>query len=118
MRVTDRQRSGHFQYYLTVCSARFAEFLLPSAFLPWFRKRYRVGRETEKQLLAMSARQMDRRLRGRKWEQKQRIYGGTKPGAAVEAPHSDKNGQLGREGTWVREVEGVFTFSLVVLQSR
>ena len=57
--------------------------LLPG-WMPWIRQRYRLNQETEKQLLAISARQMDRRLAGRKREQKRRIYGGTKPGTLLK----------------------------------
>ena len=52
--------------------------------IPWVRKRYRPSAEVEKQLLAMSARQMDRRLAGRKREQKRKTYGRTKPGALLK----------------------------------
>jgi hypothetical protein len=52
--------------------------------MPWVRKRYRPSAEVEKQLLAMSARQMDRRLAGRKREQKRKSYGRTKPGALLK----------------------------------
>ena len=52
--------------------------------IPWVRKRYRPSAEVEKQLLAMSARQMDRRLAGRKREQKRKSYGRTKPGALLK----------------------------------
>ena len=57
--------------------------LLPN-WMPWIKKRYRLGAEVEKQLLAMSARQMDRRLQGRKREQKRKIYGRTKPGTLLK----------------------------------
>lgn len=57
--------------------------LLPS-WMPWIRKRYRLSPEMEKQLLAMSARQMDRRLQPRKREQKRKIYGRTKPGGLLK----------------------------------
>jgi transposase InsO family protein len=57
--------------------------LLPS-WLPWIRKRYRVSAEIEKQLLGISARQMDRRLEAKKREQKRRIYGHTKPGRLLK----------------------------------
>jgi hypothetical protein len=46
--------------------------LLPS-WMPWIRKRYRLSGKLEEQLLAMSARQMDRRLQSRKREQKRKI---------------------------------------------
>jgi len=57
--------------------------LLPS-WMPWMRKRYRLNQELEKELLAMSARQMDRRLQSQKREQKRKIYGRTKPGALLK----------------------------------
>jgi hypothetical protein len=57
--------------------------LLPS-WMPWIGKHYRLNQETEKQLLGISARQMDRRLQARKREQKRRIYGRTKPGTLLK----------------------------------
>jgi transposase InsO family protein len=57
--------------------------LLPS-WMPWIRKRYRLSGKLEQQLLAMSARQMDRRLQSRKRQQKRKIYGRTKPGALLK----------------------------------
>lgn len=57
--------------------------LLPS-WMPWIRKRYRLSGKLEEQLLAMSARQMDRRLQSRKREQKRKIYGRTKPGTLLK----------------------------------
>jgi hypothetical protein len=53
--------------------------LLP-LWMPWIRKHYRVRPEIEKQLLQMSARQMDRRLQEQKRQRRRRIYGRTKPG--------------------------------------
>ena len=53
--------------------------LLPS-WMPWIRKHFRVAAEVERQLLKISARQMDRRLRGAKGVRRRRIYGRTKPG--------------------------------------
>ena len=50
--------------------------LLPS-WMPWIRKRYRMTSAMEKQLLGISARQIDRRLRAKKSERKRRIYGRT-----------------------------------------
>jgi hypothetical protein len=52
--------------------------LLP-AWMPGIRKHYRVRPEIERQLLRISARQMDRRLNAQK-AQRRRIYGHTKPG--------------------------------------
>jgi transposase InsO family protein len=53
--------------------------LLP-LWLPWIRKRFRVRPEIEKQLLKISPRQMDRRLKALKTQRRRRIYGRTKPG--------------------------------------
>ena len=53
--------------------------LLP-AWMPWIRKRFKLSPEIEKQLLAISPRQMDRRLAAKKNQQRRRIYGRTKPG--------------------------------------
>lgn len=53
--------------------------LLP-LWMPWIRKRYRLQPEMERQLLQMSARQMDRRLKRYKTKLRRRIYGRTKPG--------------------------------------
>ena len=57
--------------------------LLPN-WMPWIRKRYRMTPAMEKQLLGISARQIDRRLRARKSERKRRIYGRTKPGTLLK----------------------------------
>jgi hypothetical protein len=53
--------------------------LLP-AWMPWIRKRFRVRPEIAEQLVKISARQMDRRLRAQKTQRRRRIYGRTKPG--------------------------------------
>jgi hypothetical protein len=52
--------------------------------MPWICKRYRVSPGMEKQLLGISARQMDRRLRAKKSERKRRIYGRTQPGSLLK----------------------------------
>jgi hypothetical protein len=57
--------------------------LLPN-WMPWIRKRYRMTPAMEKQLLGISARQIDRRLRARKSERKRRVYGRTKPGTLLK----------------------------------
>lgn len=57
--------------------------LLPS-WLPWIRKRYRLTPQLEAQLLKISARQIDRRLRSKKSERKRRVYGGTRPGLLLK----------------------------------
>jgi len=48
--------------------------------MPWMRKRFRLSAATERQLLSISPRQIDRRLRAKKTQRKRRIYGRTKPG--------------------------------------
>jgi transposase InsO family protein len=53
--------------------------LLP-LWMPWIRKRFGARPEIEKQLLKISARQIDRRLQAQKGQRKRRIYGRTKPG--------------------------------------
>src|ERR1700732_551366 len=57
--------------------------LLPS-WMPWIRKRYRMSAAMEKQLLGISARQIDRRLKAKKSERKRRMYGRTKPGSLLK----------------------------------
>jgi transposase InsO family protein len=57
--------------------------LLP-LWMPWVRKRFRVSAEVERQVLGISARQIDRRLRTRKQRLKRRRYGGTRPGALLK----------------------------------
>ena len=57
--------------------------LLP-AWLPWARKRFGISRVVEEQLLAISARQIDRRLQTHKRKAKRRLYGRTKPGTLLK----------------------------------
>ena len=57
--------------------------LLPN-WMPWIRQRYRPSAETERQLLGISARQIDRRLRGKKSQCQRRLYGQTKPGTLLK----------------------------------
>ena len=53
--------------------------LLPS-WMPWIRKRFRPRPEVERQLLKISPRQIDRRLKAARAHRRRRIYGRTKPG--------------------------------------
>ncbi len=53
--------------------------LLP-LWMPWIRKRYHILPSLEARLLAISARQMDRRFGPHKRKLRRRIYGRTKPG--------------------------------------
>jgi hypothetical protein len=57
--------------------------LLP-LWLPWARPRYRLTPALERQLLALSPRQMDRRLQPRKRQLPDRRYGRTKPGTLLK----------------------------------
>jgi len=57
--------------------------LLP-AWMPWAKRRLRLTPEVERQVLAMSPRQMDRRLAARKHRLKRRLYGRTKPGSLLK----------------------------------
>jgi hypothetical protein len=52
--------------------------------MPWIRQRYKPSAETERQLLGISARQIDRRLAGKKSQCKRRLYGQTKPGTLLK----------------------------------
>jgi len=57
--------------------------LLP-LWLPWARRRLGLSRAVEHQLLAISPRQMDRRLADYKRQLKRRLYGRTKPGTLLK----------------------------------
>lgn len=57
--------------------------LLP-LWLPWIRRRFDLSPETERQLLRISPRQIDRRLQPRKTRLKRRLYGRTKPGTLLK----------------------------------
>jgi hypothetical protein len=52
--------------------------------LPWIRRRFRLTPALERQLLAISARQLDRRLAAHKQGLKRRLYGRTKPGTLLK----------------------------------
>ncbi len=57
--------------------------LLP-LWLPWVRRRFGLAAQLEAQLLALSPRQMDRRLQPHKRQLKRRLYGRTKPGTLLK----------------------------------
>jgi hypothetical protein len=57
--------------------------LLPH-WLPFLKKRLSISPRLEGQLLRISARQIDRRLRPYKAQAKRRLYGKTKPGALLK----------------------------------
>jgi transposase InsO family protein len=52
--------------------------------MPWVRKHFHPSAEVEHQLLGISARQMDRRLRPYKASVQRRLYGGTRPGRLLK----------------------------------
>jgi hypothetical protein len=56
--------------------------LLP-LWLPWARRRLRLGKPVEQTLLRMSPRTMDRRLRPYRQRTRRRLYGRTKPGTLL-----------------------------------
>jgi hypothetical protein len=57
--------------------------LLPE-WLPWIRRRFRLTPQLEGQLLAISARTLDYRLRPHKTKLRRRLYGRTKPGTLLK----------------------------------
>jgi hypothetical protein len=65
-----------------LCSQRL-KAALPQ-WLPWIKKHFEINQELEKQLLAISARQMDRRLFVHKRAAKRRLYGTTRPGSLLK----------------------------------
>jgi transposase InsO family protein len=64
------------------CSVRLKALLQP--WMPWIRKKFRISPAVEKQLLSISARQMDRRLKDKKVHIRKRIYGRTRPGTLLK----------------------------------
>jgi hypothetical protein len=64
------------------CSARL-KALMPY-WLPWVRDRFRIDSSVELQIQAISARQIDRRLKPLKTRIGHRIYGRTKPGTLLK----------------------------------
>jgi hypothetical protein len=57
--------------------------LLPQ-WMPWIRQRFRLTPELEQQLLRLSARTIDYRLRADKRQVRRRLYGHTKPGTLLK----------------------------------
>ena len=70
--------------------------LLP-LWLPWLKKRLSISPRLEGQLLRISPRQIDRRLKPYKVRAKRRLYGRTKPGTLLKHQIPDQGGALGRE---------------------
>ncbi|MEK7772420.1 MAG: integrase [Pseudomonadota bacterium] len=64
------------------CSARLKALL--ALWMTWIKKRFLIDSVLEEQLLSISARQIDRRLKDRKAQIRKRIYGRTKPGTLLK----------------------------------
>ena len=64
------------------CSARL-KALLP-LWLPWAQKRFAISAQAQKQLLSISPATIDRRLKSKKRQLKNRLYGRTKPGTLLK----------------------------------
>jgi hypothetical protein len=80
--------------------------LLP-AWMPWTRKRFKLSPAIEKQLLAISPRQRDRRLAAKKNQQRRRIYGRTKPGYLLKHHIPVKTDSWDVKSAGFTEVDGV-----------
>jgi hypothetical protein len=65
-----------------LCAARLKAAV--PIWLPWVRQRRPLSPTLERQLLTISARQMDRRLQPRKHRLKRRLYGTTRPGTLLK----------------------------------
>ncbi|MFQ5990461.1 MAG: integrase [Candidatus Methylomirabilales bacterium] len=65
-----------------LCSQRLKAALVH--WLPWIRQHFELTQPLEAQLLGISARQMDRRLRATKHIVKRRLYGTTRPGSLLK----------------------------------
>src|SRR5579883_718922 len=66
-----------------LCAVRL-KAALPT-WLPWLRRRVRLTPALDRQLLAISPRQLERRLRSRKQTLKRKLYGTTRPGSLLKA---------------------------------
>lgn len=58
--------------------------VLLHVWMPWIKLRYPISAEIERQLYAISPRQIDRRLQTQKRKIRKRIYGRTKPGTLLK----------------------------------
>lgn len=65
-----------------LCSVRLKASL--PLWMPWIRRHFETSKELVDQLLAISPRQIDRRLQPRKVQANRRIYGRTKPGTLLK----------------------------------
>src|SRR5438093_4010732 len=65
-----------------LCSQRLKAAM--AQWLPWIKRHFEVSEKLEKELLAISARQMDRRLFPHKRTVKRRLYGTTRTGSLLK----------------------------------
>jgi hypothetical protein len=65
-----------------LCSQRLKAAM--AQWLPWIKRHFEVSEKLEKEILAISARQMDRRLFIHKRTVKRRLYGTTRPGSLLK----------------------------------
>jgi hypothetical protein len=65
-----------------LCSQRLKAAM--AQWLPWIKKHFEVSEKLAKELLAISARQMERRLSPHKRTVKRRLYGTTRPGSLLK----------------------------------
>src|SRR6059036_1682152 len=93
------------------CAVRL-KALLP-LWRPWVRKRFRPTAATEKGVLDISARQIDRRLAERKKRVSHRLYGRTKPGTLLQQPDSPPHRPLAGEETGLRGSGSGFAFGQI-----
>ena len=74
---------------------------------PWIRRRFRLRPETEQQLLRLSARSIDYRLRDAKRQQRRRLYGRSKPGTLLKHHIPLKTDPWDVEGPGFSEIDWV-----------
>jgi hypothetical protein len=73
---------------------------LLSVWMPWVKKQYNLDAKTQQELLKISPRQIDRRLRTKKLLLKKKRYGTTKPGTLLkhQIPIRTKNWDITKAG--------------------
>lgn len=64
------------------CGVRLKAVL--KGWLPWIRKRHSLSKDVEREILSISARQIDRRLKSKKSALKGHLYGRTRPGSILK----------------------------------
>lgn len=105
-----------------LCGQRLQEAI--PLWLPAARDRFRMDPDTEKQLLAISARQLDRRLKAHKLQLRRRFYSTTRPGRLLKSmiPIRTFNSDIQKPGYLEidtvahcgRSLQGDFLYTLTV----